>query len=296
MGKPGTIAKLESTVLSENHAPGGPETATYPWGVLSGIVLGDGESPSQGEGPDGSTQSAKETRAGHAGLDQHGPTSLRGISQRAKQSKDHRFQNLNRGLNADFLRDCWQDLNKQVASGVDGITAAQYQENLESNLLSLVKRLQSGSYRAKLIRRCYIPKENGKERPLGIPAVEDKLVQLACAKLLSAIFEEDFLEFSYGYRPGRGAKEAVSDLTFNLQYGNYGYIVEADIQGFYDHIDHDWLLKMLEQRIDDRAFLNLIRKWLKAGILDTDGKVIHPETGTPQGGIISPILANVYLH
>jgi RNA-directed DNA polymerase len=296
MGKPGTIATLESTVLSENHAPGGPETATRPWGVLSGIVLGGGESPPHGEGPDGSTQPAKETRAGHVGLDQHGPTSLRGIANRATQSKDHRFQNLNRCLNAEFLRECWDDLNQDAASGVDGITAAEYQENLDSNIQDLVKRLENGSYRAKLIRRCYIPKENGKERPLGIPAVEDKLVQRACAKLLNAIFEEDFREFSYGYRPGRGAKEAVSDLTFTLQYGSYGYIVEADIQGFFDQIDHDWLLKMLEQRIDDRAFLNLIRKWLKAGILDTDGKILHPETGTPQGGIVSPVLANVYLH
>ncbi|MFO1420734.1 MAG: group II intron reverse transcriptase/maturase [Candidatus Competibacteraceae bacterium] len=270
--------------------------ATYSWGVLSGIVLGGGESPLHGEGPDGSTQPAKETRAGHVGPEPHGPTSLRGIANRAKQSKDHRFQNLNRCLNAEFLRECWDDLNQDAASGVDGITAAEYQENLDSNIQDLVKRLENGSYRAKLIRRCYIPKENGKERPLGIPAVEDKLVQRACAKLLNAIFEEDFLEFSYGYRPGRGAKEAVSDLTFNLQYGSYGYIVEADIQGFFDQIDHDWLLKMLEQRIDDRAFLNLIRKWLKAGILDTDGKILHPETGTPQGGIVSPVLANVYLH
>jgi len=296
MGKPGTIAKLESTVSSENHAPGRPETAICPWGVLSGILLGGGESPPQGEGPDGSTQPAKETRAGQAGLEPREPTSLQGIRNRAKQSKAHRFQNLNRCLNAEFLRDCWRDLNQDAASGVDGITAAEYQENLDSNIRALAKRLENGSCRAKLIRRCYIPKENGKERPLGMPALEDKLVQRACAKLLNAIFEEDFLECSYGYRPGRGAKEAACDLTFNLQYGSYGYIVEADIQGFFDHIDHDWLLKMLEQRIDDRAFLNLIRKWLKAGILDTDGKILHPEAGTPQGGIISPILANVYLH
>ena len=296
MGQPGHGTMMEPDPLAENHAPGGPETATNPWGVLSGIVLGARESRVQGEGPDGSTQPAKATRAGHVGLEPHEPTSLRGISHRAKHSKDHRFQNLNRCLNAAFLRECWQDLNKAAASGVDGITAADYQENLDSNLQDLAKRLENGSYRAKLIRRCYIPKDNGKERPLGLPALEDKLVQLACAKLLNAIFEEDFLEFSYGYRPGRGAKDAVADLTFNLQYGSYGYIVEADIQGFFDHIDHDWLLKMLAQRIDDRAFLNLIRKWLKAGILDTDGKVIHPEEGTPQGGIISPVLANVYLH
>jgi hypothetical protein len=212
MGKPGHGTILKPETLADSHAPGGPETAINPWGVLSGIVLGARESRVHGEGPDGSTPLLKETRAGHAGLEQHEPTSLRGISNRAKESKDHRFQNLNRCLNAEFLRECWQDLNKDAASGVDGVTAAHYQENLESNIRDLAKRLESGSYRAKLIRRCYIPKENGKERPLGIPALEDKLVQLACAKLLDAVFEEDFLEFGYGYRPKRSAKEAVSDL------------------------------------------------------------------------------------
>ena len=125
---------------------------------------------------------------------------------------------------------------------------------------------------------------------------EDKLVQLACAKLLGAIYEQDFLDCSYAYRPGRGPLDAVKDLTYKLQYGWYGYVVEFDIKGYFDKIDHDWLLRMLSLRIDDKAFLNLIRKWLKAGILDTDGKIIHPETGTPQGGIVSPVLANVYLH
>jgi group II intron reverse transcriptase/maturase len=122
------------------------------------------------------------------------------------------------------------------------------------------------------------------------------LVQLACAKLLTAIYEQDFLDCSYGYRPGRGAQDAVRDLTFDLQYGTYGYLVEADIHGFFDHMDHTWLETMLRERIDDRALLRLIRKWLKAGILEPDGHVIHPEIGSPQGGCISPVLANVYLH
>lgn len=179
---------------------------------------------------------------------------------------------------------------------VDGVTAAAYGVDLEANLRELAERVKAKRYRAKLVRRVYIPKGNGKQRPLGIPALEDKLVQLACSKLLMAIYEADFLDCSYGYRPGRSAKEAVWDLTFNLQYGRYGYLVEADIRGFFDQLDHDWLLKMLSLRIDDRAFLQLIRKWLKAGVLETDGQVLHPGAGTPQGGIISPVLANLYLH
>jgi RNA-directed DNA polymerase len=230
------------------------------------------------------------------GPEQHESTSLRGIAKRAATRKDHRFQDLYRLLNADLLLRCWVDLNKRAASGVDGLTAAAYEENLVANIGELAERLKTKRYRAKLVRRCHIPKESGGERPLGIPALEDKLVQLACAKVLTAIYEQDFLPVSYGYRPGRGAKDAVRDLGFNLQYGKFGYIVEADIKGFFDNIDHDWLLRMLNHRIDDRAFLNLIRKWLKAGILDIDGQILHPVTGSPQGGVISPILANVYLH
>lgn len=230
------------------------------------------------------------------GLEQCEQTSLRGIATKAKACAKHRFQDLYRCLNAELLMDCWKDLNKNAASGVDKVTAEAYGENLEANILALEQRLKQKRYRAKLVRRCYIPKENGKERPLGIPALEDRLVQLACAKILSAIFESDFVDTSYGYRPNRSAKEAIEDLQFNLHFGKIGYIVEADIKGFFDNIDHDWLLRMLRERIDDAAFLKLIRKWLKAGILDTDGKIIHPETGTPQGGIVSPVLANVYLH
>ncbi len=230
------------------------------------------------------------------GLEQHKPTSLRGIAEKAKADKQHRFQNLYRELNAGFILTCWRDLNKNAASGVDRVTADKYAENLHGNIQKLAERLKEKNYRTKLVRRCWIPKENGKERPLGIPVLEDKLVQLACAKLMTAIYEQDFMDSSYGYRPERSAKHAVQDLTFDLQYGSYGYIVEADVKGFFDHMDHDWLLKMLSLRIDDRAFLTLIRKWLKAGILETDGTIINPNTGTPQGGIVSPVLANVYLH
>jgi RNA-directed DNA polymerase len=230
------------------------------------------------------------------GLESHEPTSLGGIAQRAAACEDHRFQNLYGLLDAGFLWQCWDELNKRAASGVDGVTAQAYEVDLLANLENLAERLKTKRYRAKVVRRCYIPKENGGQRPLGIPALEDRLVQLACARILEAIYEQDLLPVSYAYRRGRGAKDAVRDLGFNLQFGRFGYVVEADIKGFFDHLDHAWLLRMLELRVDDRPFLNLIRKWLKAGVLDTDGQILHPVTGTPQGGVISPMLANVYLH
>jgi group II intron reverse transcriptase/maturase len=226
----------------------------------------------------------------------HEPTFLREIAIKAKTHKQHRFSDLYRLLDAEFLLYCWGDLNKSAASGVDEVTAAQYAEDLHGNLQALAQRLKTKRYRAKKVRRVYIPKDNGKQRPLGIPALEDKLVQLACAKLLAAIYEQDFLACSYGYRPGRSALDAVRDLTFDLQYGTYGYVVEADVCGFFDHLAHRELEGMLRERIDDGAFMGLIRQWLKAGVLEADGTVIQPETGAPQGGIVSPILANVYLH
>ena len=230
------------------------------------------------------------------GLEKREPTSLQGIAMQASACKDHRFQNLYGMLNEALLLDCWSDLNKKSASGVDGVSAEVYEENLYANIHDLVERLKTKHYRAKLVRRCYMSKPGGKKRPLGIPALEDKLVQLGCTRILNAIYEQDFLPMSYGYRPKRSAKDAVKDLGFNLQYSRTGYVVEADIRGFFDKIDHDWLIEMLNQRIDDKAFTGLIRRWLKAGILETDGEIVYPESGSPQGSVVSPILANVYLH
>lgn len=224
------------------------------------------------------------------------PTSLQGIAKKAGQLGKRRFGNLYEMLNEEFLLECWRDINKDAAYGVDEMSAREYEENLEENIRDLAGRLKRKSYRAKLVRRHYIPKGDGRMRPLGIPAVEDKLVQLAVARILEAIYEPEFLRCSYGYRPRIGARDAVDKLTIKLQFGRYNYVVEADIKGFFDHIDHDWMMRMLGERIEDGALLRLIQKWLKAGVLDTDGEVIHPVTGTPQGGIVSPILANVYLH
>jgi len=224
------------------------------------------------------------------------PTSLQGIANKAASDKAHRFRNLFGLLTEEFLLWCWRFVNLRAASGVDREDARSYQENLRGNIEGLVAAVRGGWYRAKLVLRRYIPKPNGKLRPLGIPATADKLLQIGVSKILEAIYEADFLDGSYGYRPGVGALDAVKALSAALRSGRYHYLVEADIRSFFDRIDHDKLIELLALRIDDKAFLRLIRKWLKAGILEPDGRVNHPEEGSPQGGSVSPILANLYLH
>jgi group II intron reverse transcriptase/maturase len=223
-------------------------------------------------------------------------TSLQGIAKKAKLNKKHRFRDLYRLLNEENLLDSWKYLNNKAASGVDRVSMKEFEANLLSNIQGLVKSLKEKRYRAKLVRRVNILKSKDKYRSLGIPTIGDKLIQKAVARILEAMYEQDFLLCSYGYRPTIGAKDAVRDISATLARGGYNYILDADLQGFFDHIDHQWLLKMLEERIDDKPFIQLITKWLKAGVLSTDGRILHPVTGTPQGGIVSPILANIYLH
>jgi group II intron reverse transcriptase/maturase len=222
-------------------------------------------------------------------------TSLLGIANKAAQNKAYRFRNLFGMLNVSFLFWCWTFINRKASAGIDQVSALGYEENLIDNIQQLVQSVKEKRYRAKLVLRKYIPKGEGKLRPLGIPVIADKLLQLGVAKILEAIYEQDFLECSYGYRPETGAHKAVKDLSEQLRKGRYNYVVEADIKSFFTNIDHDLLIGIIEQRVDDKPFLNLIRKWLKAGVLDK-GQIIHPTTGTPQGGTISPILANIYLH
>jgi RNA-directed DNA polymerase len=223
-------------------------------------------------------------------------TSLLGIAKKAASDKVHRFRDLFGLLTVGYLLACWRLINKRAAYGVDRVDARAYEANLQENVEGLVAAVKGGWYRAKLVLRRYIPKLNGKLRPLGIPAIADKVLQMGVSKILEEIFEQDFLGCSYGYRPNVGALDAIRDLSAALRSGRYHFLVEADIRSFFDKIDHEKLIDLLKQRIDDEPFLRLIRKWLKAGILETDGQVIHPETGSPQGGIISPMLANIYLH
>jgi len=223
-------------------------------------------------------------------------TSLQGIANKATQDKTYRFRNLFGLLTTGYLFWCWDSINRKAIAGIDGLDAQAYEENLLPNIEQLVKQLKTNTYKAKLVLRKYIPKTDGKLRPLGIPVIADKLLQRSVAKILEAIYEQDFLCCSYGYRPGIGALKAVKDLSSELKSKKYHSVVEADIKSFFTHINHDLLLEMLAKRIDDKRFLNLIQKWLKAGIMETDGQVSHPVTGTPQGGVVSPILANIYLH
>jgi retron-type reverse transcriptase len=254
-----------------------------------------GASPEAGEGTNKSTQSAQATRTVRT-TEQDWQTFLRAIAEKAHTDKHHRFGDLYRWLDRDVLRLCFVQLRKDAASGVDGVTYQQYERNLEANLEDLEGRLRRKAYRARLVRRKDIPKGNGKMRPWGIPALEDKLVQTAVTQILLAIFEMDFLSCSYGYRVGLSAHDAIKVLTQELQLGRYNFVYEADIKGFFENIRWDWLERMLQPRISDGAILNLIRKWLRAGILEEDGRVVHPQTGTPQGGIISPLLANQTTH
>jgi RNA-directed DNA polymerase len=208
--------------------------------------------------------------------------SLRGIARKARHEPAYRFRDLSRCLNEVHLKYAFKRMNKKAASGVDKVTYTDYQENFDSNIEDLIGRLKRQSYKARLVKRKHIPKAPGKTRALGLPVLEDKLLQTATSDLLSAIFEQDFYDFSYGYRPKRGARQAADEHSVKMQFGRFGYVVEADIKGFFNHIDHDTLLELIAKRVDDKRFLRLIAKWLKAGILEEDGKIEYPEEGTPQ--------------
>lgn len=189
----------------------------------------------------------------------------------------------------------FHSLRKGAATGVDGVTYREYEKNLSDNIADLEKRLKEKQYRAKLVKRVFIPKSNGKLRPLGIPALEDKIVQYVVREILQALFESLFRDSSYAYRPKRSARQAAETLRDELM-SKYLWVVECDVSGFFDNVNHEWMLKMLERRVNDKALIGLIRKWLRAGILQPDGAVEYPERGTLQGSIVSPILANIYLH
>jgi RNA-directed DNA polymerase len=220
---------------------------------------------------------------------------LERIRKVARERKKERFTALLHHINIDLLEEAFFELKANAAPGVDRLTWKDYEADLECNLEDLHGRVQRGAYRALPSRRVYIPKPDGRQRPLAVAALEDKIVQRAVAALLNAIYEEDFLGFSYGFRPGRGAHDAMDALCVGIHSKKVSYILDADIRSFFDEISWEWLVRFLEHRIGDRRIIRLIQKWLKAGILE-DGVVSVSDKGTGQGSVISPLLANIYLH
>jgi len=222
-------------------------------------------------------------------------TKLNLITKMAKTDSKCKFDNLIYLLNKNNLQECFWALKKGKASGVDGVTLEAYEKNLGTNIEDLVARMKTFSYRPKPVKRVLIPKANGKKRPLGIPSVEDKIVQMGITRILQAIFEVDFLDLSYGFRPKRNCHQALDAVDKMIMKSPVNHIIDADIKGFFDNVEHDWLIRCVEQRISDKNMLRLLKRFLKAGIIE-EGKYSSSKKGTPQGGLISPVLANIYLH
>ena len=224
------------------------------------------------------------------------PSALERVRQAAKWDRRQRFTALLHHIyDIERLRAAYFALKREAAPGVDGETWRHYGEALEEHLQDLAARLTRGAYRAKPVRRVYISKEDGRQRPLGVPALEDKIVQRATVEVLNAIYETDFLGFSYGFRPGRNQHDALDALYTGLLTKKVNWVLDLDIRGFFDALDHGWLVKFVEHRIADRRVVRLIQKWLNAGVLEA-GKRTRLEEGTPQGGSASPLMANIYLH
>jgi len=223
------------------------------------------------------------------------PTKLALISERARKEPDCQFTSLAHLLDAGFLKQCYLGLGRDRACGVDGVTWRAYGERLEENLNALVARMKAKRYKPQPARRVYIPKDEHAKRPLGLPALEDKIVQKGIVRILEAIYEADFLDCSYGFRPGRNCHGALNAVDKTIMTQPVNHVIDADIKGFFDNVSHDWMMECLRVRISDPSLLLLIRRFLKAGHMES-GLIVATEKGTPQGGNLSPILSNIFLH
>ena len=220
---------------------------------------------------------------------------LQQIAQQAVQYPDRVFTTLAHHIDVDFLREAYHRTSKRSAPGIDGVTAQAYAVDLEGNLARLYERLRTGRYKAPPVVRGWLEKEDGRLRPIGMPAFEDKIVQRAVAMLMGAIYEQDFYPFSYGFRPGRNPHQALSVLWHRCMKMGGAWILDADISGYFDSIGHQQLREVIQERVNDGSILRLIGKWLNAGVMEGDS-LTYPDQGTPQGGVISPVLSNVFLH
>jgi len=222
-------------------------------------------------------------------------TKLNLITEHTIKDKNFKFTSLAHLLNEISLKECFHMLKKNKAPGQDKVTYEEYGDYLFTNIQKLVKRMKAGKYYPQPVRRVYIPKGEGKKRPLGIPALEDKIVQMGITRILNAIFEPNFLDCSYGFRTGRSCHQALKQLDNSIMTKPVNHIVDADIRSFFDNVDHDWMMKVLKEKIADKNLLKIIKKFLKAGVIEAD-KLYQTKEGTPQGGILSPTLSNIYLH
>jgi len=281
-GRPYTGTKVETP----DTAKGGPTAS-----------IGTAEPTAEGvEGRGLAKGNLRQQNAPRTPSRQGAPSALERVRQAAVGDKTLRFTALlHHVYDVERLRAAYFALKRDAAAGIDGATWRHYGESLEENLQDLSERLKRGAYRAKPVLRVFIPKADGRQRPLGIPTLEDKIVQRATVEVLNAIYETDFLGFSYGFRPGRSQHNALDALYTGILTKKVSWVLDLDIRGFFDAIDHGWLVKFVEHRIADRRVVRLIQKWLNAGVLE-DGKRIRVEEGTPQGGSASPLLANIYLH
>jgi group II intron reverse transcriptase/maturase len=220
---------------------------------------------------------------------------LAGVRKVARKRKEAKFTALLHHLTVGLLRESFFALKRKAAPGVDGVTWQEYETGLEDRLIDLHSRVHRGAYRAQPSRRVFIPKADGRQRPLGIAALEDKIVQQAVLTILNCIYEEDFRGFSYGFRPGRSQHQALDALYIGMMRRKVSWVLDADIRGFFENLDRGWLVKFLQHRVADHRVLRLIQKWLDAGVME-EGEWKDTERGTPQGSVISPLLANIYLH
>jgi RNA-directed DNA polymerase len=238
---------------------------------------------------------SEETSTAHSGGEPVA-TKLRRIVEKARKEPGLKFTSLYHLMNEELLRGCFAQLRKDAAAGIDQMTKEKYAENLDANLSSLLDRLHLMAYRPQPVRRTYIPKPgSAKQRPLGIPSFEDKIVQAGLVRIMESVFEQDFIEDSYGFRPSRSCHDALRTLSDAVENRQVNHIVEADIKGFFDNVNQEWLMKFLDHRIGDKRIQRMVKRFLRAGVAE-DGQVRVSDEGTPQGGVISPLLANIYLH
>lgn len=277
-------SQVAVTAGEDSGAPMVPKKPTNPW-VMPGESV-EGQGAAEGKSAQGNTSRIQ----GRNDV----PTLLKRIGERANEKKGEKFTNLLSHLKVPLLKEAYLRLRKDAAPGIDGETWSNYGDDLDARLLDLQDRVHRGNYHPPPVRRVHIAKSDGRTRPLGIPALEDKILQQAVRMLLEPIYEAEFLGLSYGFRPGRSQHQALDALSVALQR-KVNWVLDADIRSFFDTIDHGWLKRSIEQRIGDRRLVRLLMKWLKAGVME-DGKLHEVQVGTPQGGNISPLLANVYLH